>query len=103
MDRNMMMLGVGVAIVVIGLYVYFMNTEKFTKLVNMDIGGNDIKCFTDGSSASKCQDLCLKDSNCKGSNYVHPNTVWGKDSGCCYKNKASPLTPIKGIDFYTRK
>lgn len=100
----MIIIGVVVAVVVVGAYLYLnMNTEKFTKLVNMDIGGNDIKCFTDGSPASKCQDLCLKDPNCKGSNYIYPNTVWGKNSGCCYKNKAGPLAPIKGVDFYTRK
>jgi hypothetical protein len=68
---------------------------------NMDIGGFDIQCFTDGSPPSKCQALCLANASCKGWNNVHTGSAWGNQSGCCYKTN-NAVVPAKGIDFWIR-
>jgi hypothetical protein len=79
------------------------SASKFEFTKNIDHGGDDIQCFQDGSSADKCKELCLNDTTCKGYNYIHPDTVWGSKSGCCYKNNISNLKTVTGIDFYALK
>ena len=74
--------------------------RKYIRNVDMDIGGNDIACYTDGSSADFCREKCDNDPRCKGYNYIHKDTVWGAASGCCYKFNNQPLISTKGIDFY---
>jgi hypothetical protein len=74
--------------------------RTYTKSVNMDIGGNDIACYQDGSSADFCKAKCDNDTTCKGYNYIHKDTAWGAASGCCYKTLNQPLTSINGVDFY---
>lgn len=74
---------------------------SYTMSANMDMGGNDIACYKDGSSSDFCKIKCNGDPTCVGYNYIHPNTVWGTASGCCYKNKKIPLTAQNGVDYYT--
>lgn len=76
--------------------------DKFKLDENMDRGGADIGCYTDGSSAEFCAEKCLADPTCKAVNYVKPGFGWGAKSGCCYKRESTPLGPGQGISFYTR-
>jgi len=66
----------------------------------MDLGGSDIDCFRNGES-NECREMCNKDPNCRGYNYIHPPR-W-PNGGCCFKDKASPLNYVKGIDFYVKR
>jgi len=75
-------------------------TRTYTKSVNMDLSGSDIKCYEDGSSADFCKAKCDSDTTCKAYNYIHKNTAWGQNSGCCYKTFNQPLGSSPGIDFY---
>ena len=70
------------------------------KSANMDIGGNDIKCYNDGSGPDFCSKKCHADPTCRGYNYVGPNSGWGANSGCCYKRVGAPLKNASGIDFF---
>ena len=75
---------------------------KYRKYPNADRGGADIACYFDGSSADFCKQKCDADPNCKSYNYIYPNTVWGAQSGCCYKSTNTPILPQPGIDFYSK-
>lgn len=78
-------------------------SQKFTKLKNMDRAGFDIEQCIPNVSEEVCKTKCLNNPNCKSSNYVHPNGVWGKSGGCCYKTVSENPTPIVGVDFYQRR
>jgi hypothetical protein len=82
--------------------IYLTSTPNYTKYSNKDIGGYDIICYDDGRSAERCQNECSNNSNCKGTNYIYPNTHWGSTSGCCLKTVSGPLRDINGIDFYVK-
>ena len=74
----------------------------WNKQANMDHGGDDIACYTDGSPVSKCASLCAAHGNCKAFNYVSSafGGGWAK-GGCCVKKVNSPVTAGSNIDFYT--
>jgi hypothetical protein len=79
--------------------------EGYTKHANNDIGGNDIACFNDGSSAEFCKAKCDGDSDCTGYNYIKPDGPWkgnGAGHGCCYKRGGGSLKQIQNIDFYKK-
>jgi hypothetical protein len=79
--------------------------EGYTKHANKDIGGNDIGCFTDGSSAEFCKVKCDEDQECTSYNYIHPDGPWsevGAGSGCCYKKAGGVMNDVQKIDFYTK-
>ena len=76
---------------------------KYTKRANADSGGNDIGCFQNGESADFCKAKCDADPKCMGYNYVRPNGVWGKKSGCCYKKSNLNLKGATGIDYYLKE
>jgi hypothetical protein len=78
----------------------FVNQYQMTR--NADRGGADIQCFTGGESAEVCRQKCDADPRCKSYNFVHPNSVWGGRSGCCYKTENTPVHPQNGIDFYSK-
>jgi hypothetical protein len=69
---------------------------------NKGHSGDDINCYKDGSDPEFCANLCHKDPNCRGYNYVKPqgSGEWAK-GGCCYKKNAIPLGSIPGVIFYT--
>jgi len=75
---------------------------NYQKFPNKDVGGNDIKCYFDGSPAVRCQNECSSNPNCKATNYIYPNGVWGAGSGCCLKTVDGPMRDQNGIDFYVK-
>jgi hypothetical protein len=74
--------------------------KTYTKFKNADRGGADIGCYN--NPVEFCKEKCDNDPNCKSYNFVHPNSVWGTSSGCCYKSTATPILPQAGIDFYVK-
>lgn len=56
----------------------------FTPAVNIDNGGNDIACYTDGSDAAFIREQCAADTTCVAYNVVAPfgSGTWSKGGGC---------------------
>ena len=70
---------------------------------NKDHPSDDILCYQDNTKPEVCKSKCDSDTNCVGYNYVKPNGPWGNVSGCCIKNKNTPIVDSNNVDFYSKK
>lgn len=75
---------------------------SWTKSIGFDHAGDDIACYTDGTTVDKCASLCALHKNCKAYNAVNSSAGggWAK-GGCCLKTVNAPTGPVPPIDFYT--
>jgi hypothetical protein len=78
------------------------NMSEYTKLINMDSGGLDMECFSNGETDNFCKEKCDSSELCVGYNHVKTNGPWNGKSGCCYKLHISKLLKAQGIDFYLK-
>jgi hypothetical protein len=77
-------------------------TNGYTFLPNMDSGGLDIECFSNGETDDVCKAKCDVDTNCVGYNKKKSDGPWNGKTGCCYKLHISKLSSIQGVDFYLK-
>lgn len=75
---------------------------SWTKSIGIDRAGDDIACYTDGTTVDKCASLCAVHKNCKAYNAVDSSMggVWSK-GGCCLKTVNGPTGPNPLVNFYT--
>jgi hypothetical protein len=77
-------------------------TSDFYHTADHNRGGADLYCDNHGYFI--CESLCLSNSQCKGYNYITPDSPipnWDL-GGCCYKNDNAPLSYQFTSHFYAR-
>lgn len=78
------------------------STPSYNLVLNGIVSGSDIQCFGNGTSVSKCMDLCSKDKSCKSITEFTKGILGGewKDGGCCYKNSDVPKWSSPGMKLW---
>ena len=77
--------------------------EGYKYTPNKDHNGSDLGCMGGGTTLEQCRTACNKNPSCKAINFIHPNTHWGGDSGCCFKNESSiNNSNMPGLDYWVK-